>query len=943
MADIKSQREAISKELETEGYTQQKVRVGSRYVFRNVPTAKREELEKELTRLNELEKSISGTYSHWERAAATREERKEQRAFDVEQKRAGKENLQSLRERAARAGEGTREEIAYLQAREDYRKQYGSVQEFKPITYTGTATAFTKGTEERKTVVTEGIPFDVPKSAKVTPGFLEGFGIEPAGPREDFIIERQKRFEEQKEQFALGVASYQREFLFAKQAAVSDREYILKLESVTPGFKSTKFVKAASIAKRDYDIESDFYSRVTAKQPSIDYLGVNKFIESAAIEFEKNKLESLSGFEKRVESLSDWEKSLNVRAIESRKNLGLDVLNYTGQESNVAKILKGYGNIGYYASGLGTAEFLERTALYGGKAAATVEGLFRTPSLTKAEISRARKEASKVYDIRTPTGLVTWTTAIVAPVGSLLYQRYSKPGQARAVLKQIKPEDTRITQYYGAKEISFGMKSDIKVNAFGKTWNQRGPVTQEYNIVAAGRGPAVASSKSMFGVITKKGYQYSTTKVNLYGKQYYVRSRITPLGDITSKVFRGDVLLKTFTGKSQPGVVFTEPKKVIVKKEFVEEYGGLKEYRIEQLSGLKSVKGVQARVVKTKPLSYSEYYPTGKGVIRSQEVLGVESVRLRSESVAMKPFEYNFATGKVKPAGLIVKYGATKYKFVKDFSRPKPIEISETVYSRASNIPALSRTTQRSSLRGIYEISYSKKQPEVFSVIKKFGDMKIWQSKRATYKLSGVTTTKLLQPKPAITQTEGSLTFFKPTTMIKTPSLAVLAPVIQPEVSSKDVLRGRTVSEPISKISPITQQLPITSDVFKLEDIPILKEQPLSSVIPQTIGETRTAPLTKQSLVQVPLTKQSLVQVPIGGFSGLDIPRPEIPEVPGIETSLFLPGIEPEKKSKKKSEESYNPFDPRYIASVEATLFNIRGKLPKDYFTGLNTRPLIGG
>lgn len=215
LAAIQKRRGEISKELEQEGYTQQRVRIGSRYVYRNVPTPRREELEQELRSLNEQEKSIKSTQEHWERAAARREERVESRSESVEK-------LRDLREEAAEQGSGSPADVRYLQARAEHEKQYGTLGDYTPIAY---KTEY-KPAEERLKGVTEGVPYDVPSTAKVTPGFLKQLNIKPEGPREDFlkdIAERQKKtqaqFEIQKKEYALKVAEIHRASLESKQKA----------------------------------------------------------------------------------------------------------------------------------------------------------------------------------------------------------------------------------------------------------------------------------------------------------------------------------------------------------------------------------------------------------------------------------------------------------------------------------------------------------------------------------------------------------------------------------------------------------------------------------------------------------------------------------------------------------------------------------------------------
>ena len=126
LAGIQQKRESVSKEiesLENKGYTQQRVKIGSRYVYRNVPTEKRVELEKELTRLNELEKQTKAQ----EKAMLERQMQKEDRP--VERAKEREERRESISKQKELAAEGKREE--YIQERESYEKQYSRMSPVK--------------------------------------------------------------------------------------------------------------------------------------------------------------------------------------------------------------------------------------------------------------------------------------------------------------------------------------------------------------------------------------------------------------------------------------------------------------------------------------------------------------------------------------------------------------------------------------------------------------------------------------------------------------------------------------------------------------------------------------------------------------------------------------------------------------------------------------------
>jgi hypothetical protein len=147
-----------------------------------------------------------------------------------------------------------------------------------------------------------------------------------------------------------------------------------------------------------------------------------------------------------------------------------------------------------------------------------------------------------------------------------------------------------------------------------------------------------------------------------------------------------------------------------------------------------------------------------------------------------------------------------------------------------------------------------------------------------------------------------------------------------------------------------TESIVGSSSQSKLSTLEISKQlQGQGSNIAQSystssISKMATSSVSKQAQVSQLQQLQispvaSAVAVPVSMFS------PNVPPVPPpIFTISKLSFDQSEQRKKRRTSFSFSPsFSPKYVASVGAVLFNIRGKKPsrRIYSMGLDTRPLI--
>jgi hypothetical protein len=442
----------------------------------------RKDLQNELNRLNTLRNQLQDQYTFFAGRDARiqanterlQEQRQEEQALRELKKSRPDMYLEALRQRAAKAGSGSEEDIAYLREREAEGQAFAA---YTPIQYTGASQA-------PEYVVTERLPTQEERDKEIMQAREE--------EKQAQIMKEQERL------YAEVPKEYDRK-VFRPSQPMSETERIITVP-ILQYTKEEQRRYEEELAKGT-GTEEEMLAAGTIKTPSdippYKYGYTEPFLKQAAeksiIKYERplstTSIKTPSkGYYERVESLEDWEKLIEYKSELTKKDLGLGFLNYKGDEGFGTQVLKGFGNVAYYASGLGTAEFGERLALYSGKVFAAGEGIIQSKEsrgLVFKEFKRAGKETLKVYDITTPAGIVTWGTAGISALGIAYTKTFSKENVARRVIekgnKQLREaESLRTVQYYDKNIIKYKLPSEYKVDVEGKSATLKGKATQFY-------------------------------------------------------------------------------------------------------------------------------------------------------------------------------------------------------------------------------------------------------------------------------------------------------------------------------------------------------------------------------------------------------------------------------------------------------------------------------
>ena len=317
-----------------------------------------------------------------------------------------------------------------------------------------------------------------------------------------------------------------------------------------------------------------------------------------------------------------------------------------------------------------------------------------------------KKVILEVINPTTPVGLATFLS-----VGVFTRIKTKGKTQAQQVLQQIareKPPTIKGDLFFKFKKVDIDVVTGLVIKKPGKiTKIQTGIVTPPV-ITTTVRAlqpkviGAVAESvggATKFRTFTIGGVQRTTaTKITRKGTEFFIRSETElATGKTTTKVFRGDKLLRTIKSTEKPTLTFTEP----IKRISVKDVLALTEPSrlIEVTRALRTAKGIS--------LIRKGFVPKGKVTIVSQEVLGARIQRPAITTRAV--IEVNVATGKTKLIPKSVLIEKEIIKFVDFPVKQKPFVFERLAEGVLVKRPSTILTTQITRLKAPFEITFAKR------------------------------------------------------------------------------------------------------------------------------------------------------------------------------------------------------------------------------------------
>ncbi len=276
-----------------------------------------------------------------------------------------------------------------------------------------------------------------------------------------------------------------------------------------------------------------------------------------------------------------------------------------------------------------------------------------------------------------------------------------KRTQAREVLRDIskdKPPTIKGQEFFKIETLKKDITTtkevitpEVKVTKPSKL------ITTQLDITTATPIGSVARSfggKSQTSSVTIGNKQFTTTKRTFKGKDFFIRS-VTEIstGKTTTKVFKGDKLLKTIKTIEKPSILFTEPKPQLSTLETIRTPGTL----LELTKSLRTQKGISL-------LEKGKFDITGKRVITKKSVLKAETIRPKTKTFSK--IEVDLRTGKVSLQPKSVEVTKPRIEFVDFPPKQKPFRVTRTQEGVLVTKPSAALSQQATRLRSQFEISF---------------------------------------------------------------------------------------------------------------------------------------------------------------------------------------------------------------------------------------------
>jgi len=698
-------------------------------------------------------------------------------------------------------------------------------------------------------------------------------------------------------------------------------------------------LKKAAKSPRTFNIS--FSPAMSIERPSSD-------LNMALLPEKKSKVRRALGswYETQGARLINLRRESAERSRKFRKNIGLGFLNPTGDESFMGKVGKGFGNVALAVSPLGWAEVTEKALIAGSTAKMAAYGLAYNPKGVKKAVVSAAKKTAPMFVPWTPEGIVTYSTALVAPLAVRGVSSFAKRGASRAAIRSFVKSAERpsggVTSFSSKKSV-FDVYSDVyKIGRKGKSLVGR-TKSQSYEIITPDK-PAVTVIKFRggLGVLTNKAGFYNYKKTVL-GQDYYVRSAVRGKS-VSTKVFRGDVLLKSFSGeiKGSKGLLFSEPIKSSKKTAGFSK----PEFSLE-LGSTRKLFNVYSESSRRPTFFKPGFVAEGKGVVRVNEVLGARTTRLGKASYASDFYldeNFNLREGSYRAV-----IDESRYKFVARPTKPKSFSYGVLDEGLFSKSPAKFKTAQEVGMSSEFKLSYRKKKSffseEAGRTLRSFFRSKRAQAYRSRLRRKVVV--EVEKPKfdfvgGKLKGVANSFGGFRSKSSFK-PGFAFV-----PGLSFLSLSKSkRGVSSRFSHVFDTKSVLgfkPVSMERFKVASSFGFVSRSDNKFLPVSVYKYASAAKHREASKFLPVSVGSAFGK--GGFvgSGFDLPPPSPSSTPPGIGLLF--GVSRKRKARKKGKakkRAFSVFNPRYVASVEAGLFGIKSRVPDLVAakTGLGLRRIV--
>lgn len=473
--------------------------------------------------------------------------------------------------------------------------------------------------------------------------------------------------------------------------------------------------------------------------------------------------------------------------------------------------------------------------------------------------------------------------------------------------------------------------------------------TYKYDIlspgVAVGRG---SKGKITQSVVSTKDAQFSTIKIDGIVRDTFVRST-TFKGETTTKIFKGDKLIKIYKGPATSDLVFTAEGTAVTARAKSSRF----DFRQDIRKKVVTSKGVSNLIGK-------KYKPFGQSVGLQATKITTKTKSQASTSTYQKFLDLDLKIAGLEFKGYLptrTKYRYTKYAveekpFVKEFSPNGEILISK---------PTESFTTQKSFAKRVFQVGYgpyvkNKRPVSPVAPTPKVSKSLIELQKLYTFERDAkVKELKSKGNQVSITK-EGEIVTVpirvKPVKNTLFKSSFTLYGFSKAKLSVSKV-KGRLLNtradKTLSKIKPVQRSMIRSrlrySNSNRLSQRPILVNT--QSIVPKQSVIVKQSQRQSQKQIQVQILSKTQTKVQnLINFN--PSPRPTGFNPPRSPPTIRVPPFDLSNKKKKdrigsrRGKKVFSVFNPKYVASVGAVVFNIKGKRPKKslYETGLTVRPL---
>ena len=528
-------------------------------------------------------------------------------------------------------------------------------------------------------------------------------------------------------------------------------------------------------------------------------------------------------------------------------------------------------------------------------------------------ISATPSAVASGFNPAKPEGLANLT---IATAGVIMI------GGARAKTQMLKPPkklDFKASVYYKTKPKINIRPQNIKTNIpyikeglrTGKLSLVKSKLFDTYELVNARPSYATYSRIGMgwreFGVRTPSGWQYSTVSRTFIGRQYFFRTSISPSGSATTNVYDPSIIKPIFsTSYNVKPIIKMSEFKTQVKAESPVNMRGL---RIDVKKIGQTGKAIEIR--KT-PYKY--------------DIDAIQSVKY-TRAVKTSQLQY-YKEAEVTPFGKVTKtllyYDKPYYKFVKGSTKPMTSSFTMKDGYRIEVVSPTSYTRQLTSIRTDFSGTITKRPSIIYSTFSKMMSGRKGQiySPLVPKPINEVSVTTVPFPKVSLSSSSPVYMEF-PSGVAR--SSYIPYSIYRSASVETTILNPRQVYKPI----PISRPIIVPDTIADVGVVP--------KVVPYPISDTRNFTTGSRKI---------LIPTPVPPPSPSPTPVPSNPNIP-VNVPIFPPiNLFPDpfkRKKTKKRKERFTPFNPRYVPSVEAQIFDIRGSRPSKFSvaTGINIRPIL--